>query len=114
VTIWDLYEPGKPHTFPARVDGQGQVVVPHLDPIEVLGTTTAEVEAKLIETYRTQDLLKQPRVLVRTLTSTPLHIYVTGAVLRPGLIDLPPRDSSVFAALIAAGGLSRSAGLHVF
>lgn len=114
VTIWDLYEPGKPHTFPTRVDGQGEIVVPYLSPIPVDGWTTNEVETLLNDAYREQDLLKQPRILVRSLSSTPLHIYVTGAVLRPGLIDLPPHDPSVFAALVAAGGLSRSAGLHVF
>lgn len=114
VTIWDLYEPGKPHTFPTRVDQQGTIAVPQLDPITVHGATPAEVEARLVAAYRDNDLLKQPRVLVRELASTPLHIYVTGAVLRPGLIDLPPHDPSVFAALVGAGGLSRNAGLHVF
>lgn len=114
VTIWDLYEPGKPHTFPTRVDAQGEIVVPYLDPVAVGGSTTAQVETLLIGAYRGQDLLKQPRILVRALSSTPLHIYVTGAVLRPGLIDLPAHDPSVFAALVAAGGLSRGAGLHVF
>lgn len=114
ITIWDLYEPGKPHTFPTRVDSQFHIVVPQLDPIIVEGATAAEIESRICEAYRIDDLLKQPRVLVRELSSTPLHIYVTGAVLRPGLIDLPPHDPSVFAALVAAGGLSRGAGLHVF
>lgn len=114
VTIWDLYEPGKPHTFPTRVDAQFSIVVPHLDPIVVKGATPAEIESRLSDAYRGQDLLKQPRILVRELAPAPLHVYVTGAVLRPGLIDLPPHDPSVFAALVAAGGLSRGAGLHVF
>jgi protein involved in polysaccharide export with SLBB domain len=114
ITIWDLYEPGKPHTFPTRVDTHDCIVVPHLDPILVKGAVPAEVESRLSEAYRSQDMLKQPRILVRELASAPLHIYVTGAVLRPGLIDLPPHDPSVFAALVAAGGLSRGAGLHVF
>lgn len=114
ITIWDLYEPGKPHTFPTRIDSQGHIVVPHLDPVPVVGATPAEVESRLVEAYRQHDLLKQPRILVRELVSTPLHVYVTGAVLRPGVIDLPPRDASVFAALIASGGLSKNAGWHVF
>ncbi len=113
ITIWDLYEPGKPHTFPARVDAQGRIVVPHLDEFVVTGFSPAEIEAKLVETYRRQELLKQPRVLVRELGSTPVHAYVTGAVQRPGLINLPRREASVFATLIAAGGLSRNAGLNV-
>lgn len=114
ITIWDLYEPGKPHTFPTRTDSQGQIVVPHLDPVPVVGATPSEVESRLVAAYRQHDLLKQPRVLVRELASTPLHVYVTGAVLRPGVIDLPPHDASVFAALVASGGLSRNAGWHVF
>ncbi|MES2794239.1 MAG: polysaccharide biosynthesis/export family protein, partial [Planctomycetota bacterium] len=114
ITIWDLYEPGKPHTFPSRVDSQGQIVVPHLDTVLVTGQTPAEIESKLAEAYRQQEFLKQPRILVRELSSVPIHAYVTGAVLRPGLINLPRPESSVFAALVAAGGLSRNAGLHVY
>ncbi|MDB5337806.1 MAG: polysaccharide export protein [Planctomycetaceae bacterium] len=114
ITIWDLYEPGKPHTFPSRVDSQGQIVVPHLDTVLVTGQTPPEIEAKLSDAYRQQDILKQPRILVRELSSAPIHTYVTGAVLRPGLINLPRDDASVFAALVAAGGLSRNAGLQVY
>lgn len=114
ITIWDLYEPGKPHTFPSRVDSQGHIVVPHLDTVAVLNQSAAEVEAQLIESFRQQEILKQPRVLVRELSSAPVHAYVTGAVLRPGLINLPRRDASVFAALVAAGGLSRNAGTQVY
>ena len=114
VTIWDLYEPGKPHTFPSRVDSQGQIVVPHLDTVLVTGKLPAEIEAQLAEAYRQQEILKQPRILVRELSSAPIHAYVTGAVLRPGLINLPRDDASVFAALVAVGGLSRNAGLQVY
>ena len=114
ITIWDLYEPGKPHTFPSRVDSQGQIVVPHLDTVAVLNQSPSEVEAQLTEGYRQQEILKQPRILVRELSSAPVHAYVTGAVLRPGLINLPRQDASVFSALVAAGGLSRNAGLHVY
>lgn len=114
ITIWDLYEPGKPHTFPSRVDSQGQIVVPHLDTVLVKGQTPPEIEVKLSEAYRQQEILKQPRILVRELSSAPIHAYVTGAVLRPGLINLPRDDASVFAALVAAGGLSRNAGLQVY
>ena len=114
LTIWDLYEPGKPHTFPSRVNSQGQIVVPHLDTVVVLGQTPSEIEAQLCEAYRQQEFLKQPRVLVRELSSAPIHVYITGAVLRPGLINLPRDDASVFAGLVAAGGLSRNAGLQVY
>lgn len=114
ITIWDLYEPGMAHTFPARMDADGQIGVPHLPPVPVANLTNAQIEEKLASTYRDQDLLKQPRILVRDAISAPLHIYVTGAVLRPGLIELPRRDATVFAALVAAGGLSRGAGQHVY
>jgi protein involved in polysaccharide export with SLBB domain len=114
ITIWDLYEPGKPHSFPARVGIDGKIALPHLDPVAVVGTSASEVEAQLTASYRERDVLKQPRILVRELPSAPLHVYVTGSVLRPGLINLPRRNASVFAALVSAGGLSRNAGMHVF
>jgi protein involved in polysaccharide export with SLBB domain len=114
ITIWDLYEPGKPHTFPTRVGPDGKITLPHVESISVVGTNAAEVEGQLISSYRERDVLKQPRILVRELPSAPLHVYVTGSVLRPGLIHLPRRSASVFAALVSAGGLSRHAGMHVF
>jgi len=114
ITIWDLFEPGKPHTFPSRVDSAGKINVPHLASISVAGFTAADVETQLIESYRQSDVLKQPRVLVRELPSAPLHVYVTGAVQRPGMINLPRRNASVFSALVSAGGLSRQSGTHVF
>ena len=114
ITIWDLAEPGQPHTFPSRVDSRGQIVVPHLAAILVTGLSPTEIEAQLSAAYHQQEILKQPRILVRELSSAPIHIYVTGAVLRPGLINLPRSDASVFTALVAAGGLSRNAGLQVY
>ncbi|MDB5389193.1 MAG: polysaccharide export protein [Planctomycetaceae bacterium] len=114
ITIWDLYEPGKPHTFPARVGIDGKINLPHLESVSVAGISAGEMEARLNASYRERDVLKQPRILVRELPSAPLHVYVTGSVLRPGLINLPRRNASVFAALVSAGGLSRHAGMHVF
>lgn len=113
VTIWDLYEPGKPHTFPSRVDAEGKIAVPHLDSISVVGKNVADVETALSESYIQADILKQPRILVRELPTAPVPVYVTGSVLRPGLLNLPRRNASVFTALVSAGGLSRQAGSHV-
>lgn len=114
ITIWDLYEPGKPQTFPTRVGSDGTITLPHLDSTLVAGASAADVEIQLATSYRERDVLKQPRILVRELFSAPLHVYVTGSVLRPGLINLPRRSASVFAALVSVGGLSRQAGMHVF
>jgi len=113
VTIWDIYEPGKAHTFPARISDAGTIEVPLLGEFSVRGSSTSEIEARLIESYREQELLLQPRVLVRELDRRPIKVYVTGAVNRPGVLELARDEANVYSALIAAGGLARNAGTHV-
>jgi protein involved in polysaccharide export with SLBB domain len=113
VTVWDLYEPGKPYSFPARISQRLTVEVPFLGDVPVERRTIPEVEVLLVESYRKGDYLLSPRILVRSLDPPTLQIQVTGAVNRGGLIELPRTGPSVYAAILSAGGLTRTAGTQV-
>ena len=113
VTVWDLYEPGRAHTFPSRVDEAGMIEAPFVGGIEGRGDSPREVEKRLAEALSRQELLKQPRILVRELDAPPTRIFVTGAVQRPGLVELPHREVSVYAAIVSAGGFRKTAGSRV-
>jgi protein involved in polysaccharide export with SLBB domain len=113
VTIWDLYEPGKPHTFPVRVSAQQTIDTPFLGAFPVADRTAAQVETALAEGFRTAELLVSPRVLIRSLDPPTVKVQVGGAVQRTGFVELSRTDASVYAAIVSAGGLKKTASAQV-
>jgi protein involved in polysaccharide export with SLBB domain len=113
VTVWDLYEPGKAHTFPERVGPNGEITLPWLGRMPVRGNSTTQIESLLTDAYRNGELLLNPRILVRELEMPPVKVYVTGAVNRPGLIQLSRNEATAFAALVSAGGFHKTAGAQI-
>ncbi len=113
ITIWDLYEPGKPYTFPVRVSSRQTIEVPFLGEIAVEGRGVPELESVLVEGFRNGEYLLNPRVLVRSLDPAVIKVQMTGAVNRSGFAEISRTDPSVYAALVSAGGLKKSAGTQV-
>ena len=113
VTIWDLYEPGKPHTFPVRVSSGGTIDVPLVGEVAIGNAPLREIEATLAKAYQAGEILLAPRVLVRSLDAQRIKVHVAGAVNRTGFVELSRDDPSLFAALVSAGGLKKNAGTHV-
>lgn len=113
VTVWDLFEPGKPHTFPVRVTAANMIDVPLVGEMPIQENTLPDIEATIAEAYRSREFLVHPKVLVRNLEAPRLRIFVTGAVNRPGFVELSRNDPTLFAALVSAGGLRKGAGTHV-
>ncbi len=113
ITVWDLYEPGKPHSFPVRISNGLTIEAPLLGEIPVQGRTIPEIESDLADRYRDGEYLLNPRILVRSLDAPLLKVQVTGAVNRGGFVELTRTDPSVYAAIVSAGGLSKSAGTEV-
>jgi len=113
VTIWDLYEPGKPYTFPVRVSSRQTIEVPFLGEVPVDNRGLPEVEDLLTGGLRNGEYLLNPRILVRSLDSPVIKVQVTGAVNRSGFAEVSRTDSSVYAVLTSAGGLKKTASPQV-
>jgi len=113
VTIWDLYEPGKPYSFPVRVSGRHTIEVPMLGEVHVEGRTISQIESNLIDAFRKGEYLLNPRVLVRSLDAPIIKVQVAGAVNRAGFVELTRSDRSVYAAVLSAGSLKKSSGSQV-
>lgn len=113
LTVWDLYEPGRPQTAPLRVEPDGKSSPPLLPSIKIEGLTHHEAEKLIAEQYQTAEILLEPRILVRRLETSQCPIQVLGAVQRPGTIKLNQDQAVVYHALIAAGGLTPNAGHHI-
>jgi protein involved in polysaccharide export with SLBB domain len=113
ITIWDLYEPGRPYTFPVRVSSRQTIEVPFLGEIPVEGRRVPELENVLVEGFQKGEYLLNPRVLIRSLDPAVIKVQVTGAVNRSGFAEISRTDPSVYAALVSAGGLKKTAGAEV-
>lgn len=113
ITVWDLYEPGKPYTFPVRVSDRRTIEAPLVGEISTSEKTPTDVESDIHDAYRDGEFLVNPRVLVRSLDPPTVKVQAGGAVLRAGFVELSRSDSSVYAALVSAGGLKKNAGTQV-
>ena len=83
-------------TFTVR--GDGTIVAPNIDPINVRGVLRSELESHLAKEL--QKYLRNPTVTASSL----VRIAVSGSVARAGFYDLPP-ESAASDAIVAAGGL---------
>ncbi|HEY2249890.1 MAG TPA: polysaccharide biosynthesis/export family protein [Planctomycetaceae bacterium] len=113
ITIWELYEPGKPYSYPVRVSARHTVEVPLLGEMPVEGRTIAQIESSFVDAFRRGEYLLNPRVLVRSLDAPIVKVQVTGAVNRAGFVELTRSDRSVYAAVLSAGNLKKSSGTQV-
>ncbi len=92
-----------------RVDSEGNIKLPIVEPLKVQGHTLAEVE-KIITAAHTgppgssTDIVKDLTVFVELLDSEGTTVLVTGAVLRPGLLKLRANQRNVVYAVNEAGG----------
>ncbi|MFO1023343.1 MAG: SLBB domain-containing protein [Planctomycetales bacterium] len=113
LTVWDLYEPGRPQTAPLRVEGDGKSSPPLLSAQRLEGLTLTEAEKVVAEQYQTAEILLEPRILIRKLETSQCPVEVLGAVQRPGTVKLNRDQAAVYHALMAAGGLASNAGHHL-
>lgn len=112
-TIWDLYEPGEAHTFPLRIGPDHSLDLPLAGRVVLTADAPAEIEKQIEQTYRQASVLRQPRVVVRSLEQAELTVRVSGAVNAPGEVRLTRDQATVYATIAQAGGLKPTAGRQI-
>ena len=112
-TVWDLYEPGEPHTFPLRIGPDRSLDLPLAGRVVLSADAPAEIEKQIEQSYRQAGVLRQPRVVVRSLEQAELTVRVTGAVIAPGEVRLTRDQATVYATIAQAGGLKPTAGKQI-
>jgi len=83
-----------------QIRSDGRIVMPLIGEVTAAGLTPEELQNELIKLYAPQVQTKQ---IVVTLQSSGFPIYVTGAVLKPGMIEAD-HPMSVLEAIMDAGG----------
>ena len=94
----------------ATVDNQGNIFIPEVGPIAVGGVSASQVNeivtAKVKNVYR-----KNVNVYINLMTATPISVYVTGPVIRPGQYAGMASDSVLYF-LKRAGGIDSDRGSY--
>ena len=100
-------------TTPVRVADDGTVVIPLVGCVNIGGMEVEEAERTINSLSITRGVFRNPCITVTMRQCRTSKVTVAGAVNNPGAYDLPRGSSSLMAALIAAGGLSKEAGTEV-
>lgn len=100
-------------TAPVRVSEDGTVEIPLIGRVSVAGLGLEEAEQTIAAEARSRGIFRNPCVTVTMKQPRTNKITVVGAVQAPGVRELPSRSSTLLAALVAAGGLTKEAGPEV-
>lgn len=91
------------------VDGQGNIFLPNVGPVQVAGTRNADLTAKVRAGLGR--VYTRIEVYTNLLTAKPVAVFVTGGVVRPGRYAGVPSDSVLFF-LEEAGGIDPRLGSY--
>jgi polysaccharide export outer membrane protein len=91
------------------VSGEGKIIFPLLNEVEVAGLTVSQAKAKL-EQLLGRDYLVEPHVTIMIQKYRVRSVTVLGAVKLPGPYDLPEEQQiGLLEAIARAGGFTRQA-----
>lgn len=92
------------------VDNQGNIFIPDVGPINVQGVHASQVNDLVTEKIG-EVFTNNVNIYVNLLTSTPVSVYVTGPVIRPGQYAGQASDSVLYF-LKRAGGIDSERGSY--
>lgn len=105
IEIFDFLAPNVPSQFQRIVDGRGNIDLPQLGRISVLGLTARQIEMRIVEELRAQGFIQDGLVTVQALAQREATYSVLGAVPRVGRYIIPAPNFRLLDALTEAGGI---------
>jgi polysaccharide export outer membrane protein len=110
VSIVTGIEEQVPEAWAVRVDDQGDVLVPLVGRVAVAGLLLTDAERVIRDESVRRQIYRDPQISVLLNSRQRDQVRVVGAVMNPGVYELPTAGNDLLAALVAAGGLSDDAG----
>ena len=92
------------------VDNQGNIFIPNIGPIKVANVAASQIN-QLVTSRIKQIYNKNLHTYINLLTATPVSVYVTGPVIRPGQYAGMAADSLLYF-LKRAGGIDADRGSY--
>lgn len=113
VTIDTGYGEQEPRTTPVWVAEDGTARVPLIGPVAVRGLSLQDASQAIAYTAIQRQLYRDPYITVEMKQQRMNKITVMGPVKDQGVVELPRGNSTLVAALVAAGNLTENAGPDV-
>jgi polysaccharide export outer membrane protein len=99
--------------MPARVAGDGTVMVPLVGSVRVGGLEPVVAEKRIAAAAIERGIYRQPYVTLTVTEPAVNHVTVLGAVEKPGVVKLSRGSCDLASALAAAGGLAKNASTQI-
>jgi len=104
--IWDIVAPGVPSGYERTVDPRGQIEIPQLGKVRVIGLSAAQVQLRITEALREAELVENALVSVIITGRRQSTFSIFGQVPRVGRYLVPTSDYRILEAITEAGGVS--------
>ena len=108
-----LEEAGRITPTPVRVDNNGVATIALVGQVPLAGLEPFQAEQRIANATIERGLFKAPQVTVTMRKKAINRITVVGAVKEQGIKELPKGQSTLLAALMAAGSLDEKAGTTI-
>jgi len=108
-----LEEAGRVTPTPVRIDNNGIATIALVGQISLAGLEPFQAEQRIATAAIDRGVFKAPQVTVTMRKKAVNRITVVGAVKEQGTIELPKGQSTLLAALVAAGSLDEKAGTEI-
>ena len=108
-----LEEAGRITPTPVRVDNNGIAMIALVGQVSLAGLEPFQAEQRIVTAAIERGLFKAPQVTVTMRKKAVNRITVVGAVKEQGTVELPKGQSTLLAALMAAGSLDEKAGTEI-
>jgi polysaccharide export outer membrane protein len=108
-----LEEAGRITPTPVRVGDTGIATIALIGQVSLAGLEPFQAEQRIATAAIDRGLFKAPQVTVTMRKKAVNRITVVGAVKEQGTIELPKGQSTLLAALMAAGSLDEKAGTEI-
>lgn len=90
------------------VDSRGQITVPFVGQLDVLGRTPVQIEREIAA--RLAGLAHQPQVIVRVVRNANANVTVVGDVANSTRVTLTPKGERLLDVIASAGGVRQAVG----
>lgn len=99
----------------SRISDSGEIALPTVGRVRVLGQSVSEVEQTIAGTYYPEYVVHKPMVVVQLKQARHARVSVVGAVWKPGVYELRADQLTLVNALMKAGGIHQdgAANIHI-
>ncbi|MCK4659736.1 MAG: polysaccharide biosynthesis/export family protein, partial [Phycisphaerae bacterium] len=105
VRIYELLQRGTETAVQVTIDETGNINLPVLGRIEVVGLTLPEIEAEIVDQVVQRNILLEPEIIVEPAIRRKLSYTIYGTISQPNLYPLGQYNLRLLDAINVAGGL---------